>query len=78
MPKFIWVAELSDRTLFFQGKAFGIIVVDATEANDNVSDALLFMAIKDQFIEFTRDIPQVRSIIFNPFMMYNKNLIGGF
>jgi hypothetical protein len=55
MPKFIWVAELSTKEHFCDNKAIGMIVLDATEANDYVLASLLFIAIKDKFIKFGSD-----------------------
>ena len=35
MPKFIWVAEIYENDNFNTGKADGLIVIDATEANNS-------------------------------------------
>ena len=41
LPRFIWVAELSVRSLLKQGKATGIILLDATEFKTEYHNALL-------------------------------------
>ncbi|MCF8259757.1 MAG: hypothetical protein K9J12_03215 [Melioribacteraceae bacterium] len=50
MPKFVWVCELSTREKFIQGKALGLIVLDATEPNENIFYSLIFVAINGNFI----------------------------
>ena len=55
MAKFVWVVELSNPKLFPQKKAFGLIVLDATEANENSIDAMLFMLYSNNFIIFNKD-----------------------
>ena len=42
MPKFIWIAEIYEKENFNSGIADGLIVIDATEANKNFIDSLLF------------------------------------
>jgi hypothetical protein len=78
MAKFIWVAELSDRILFPGNKGFGLIILDATEANENSFDALIFMAYSNKFITLEKRRPQAEKIQFLEFELYNNNLIGGF
>ena len=41
MPKFIWITEISDKTLMKSKKANGIIILDATEPNTNDNKPLL-------------------------------------
>ena len=52
MPKFIWVAEISDKTLFKQKKCNGLIVLDATEFNPR--NSLIFGIQPDKFILVTK------------------------
>lgn len=48
MPKFIWVAEIYENDNFNTGKADGLIVIDATEANNSFLDSLLFAGYHDK------------------------------
>uniref|UniRef100_B3EN62 Uncharacterized protein n=1 Tax=Chlorobium phaeobacteroides (strain BS1) TaxID=331678 RepID=B3EN62_CHLPB len=47
MPKFIWVAEISTKELIKEGKANGLMIVDATEANIYHKVNPLIMAVFD-------------------------------
>ncbi len=75
MPKFIWVAELSTKEHFRNNKAIGMIVLDATEANDYVLESLLFIAINDKIIKFGSEGIQSLLIQLNIFDSFN-NLKG--
>ena len=56
MPKFIWVAEIYENNNFNTGKADGLIVIDATEANKNFIDSLLFAGYPDKiFVKSEKD-----------------------
>ena len=44
MPKFVWVGELSCKELIKNGKANGIIIIDATEADTSNSKPLIMAA----------------------------------
>jgi len=50
MPKFIWVAELGNKDLFSAGKANGLMVVDATEANIYNNKPLILAAYQNKVI----------------------------
>lgn len=76
MPKFIWVAELSTKMLFVEGKAAGLMVLDATEANHNVTDSLLFIAYKNKFIYSQNRTYKAKEIPRAYFDIYINNLKG--
>ncbi|KIA96018.1 hypothetical protein OA88_21775 [Flavobacterium sp. JRM] len=48
MPKFIWIAEIYENDNFNSGTADGLVVIDATEANNNFIDSLLFAGYPDK------------------------------
>lgn len=51
MPKFIWIAEISEKELFEQGKGLGFMVLDSTSSeNDNFDNSLLFIFYCDRII----------------------------
>ncbi|MBN1618836.1 hypothetical protein JW887_05885 [Candidatus Dojkabacteria bacterium] len=50
MPKFVWIAEISDRNLIRNNLANGIIILDATEANTFSPKPLIFGAYDDSII----------------------------
>jgi hypothetical protein len=56
MPKFIWIAEIYENDNFNLGIADGLIVIDATEANNNFIDSLLFAGYPDKvFVKSEKD-----------------------
>lgn len=48
MPKFIWCAEIYTRQGFSKKIAKGLIIMDATEANDAWVDSLIFAGYPDR------------------------------
>jgi hypothetical protein len=52
MPKFIWVAELSTKDLIKAGKANGMIILDATESNNNFLKPLIMAFYENKMINF--------------------------
>jgi hypothetical protein len=50
MPKFIWVAEITDKNSYEQKKALGMIILDATEANHYSKKALLFTLVNNKMV----------------------------
>ncbi len=79
MAKFVWVAELSNTRLFPQKKAFGLILLDATEANENSLDAMLFMVYANNFIIFNdKRVLEQTTVSFVEYDTSFKNLHGGF
>jgi Na+-transporting NADH:ubiquinone oxidoreductase subunit NqrC len=52
MPKFIWVSEFYDKKKYKEQekKALALIVLDATEANRESIDALIFAGYPDRCV----------------------------
>lgn len=75
MPKFIWVAELSDKSLIKKKQASGILILDATEANIG-ADMMIFTAYQGEINIFgdSTGIPEKYSLSLPPFMIYENNL----
>lgn len=53
MPKFIWCAEIYEQRDFQSNKAAGLIILDATEANQVWADSLIFAGYPDRI--FVKD-----------------------
>jgi hypothetical protein len=51
LPKFIWVAEISDKTLIKQQEAFGVIIIDATEANIYSGKPFILAGLGKKFLK---------------------------
>ena len=75
MAKFIWVAELSDKTNIKNKKATGLMILDGTEANI-YNQMMLFTAYQGEINIFGGDlgIPAKYSITLPPFDIYENNL----
>ena len=74
MPKFIWVAELSDSRLYAADKANGLILLDATGRGS--SEDVLFAAFQEK-VYINRDNQYtIYDIGFNPFGIFRNNLKG--
>lgn len=58
MPKFIWVAEIYAKEHFVGDKshASGLIVIDATEANEISEHALIFAVYPDRYVAIDQNI----------------------
>ena len=81
MPKFIWVAELSNKQLYANDLADGLIIIDATN-NDmmQVNESFIFISYPDKFVALDNEKKVekvINNIIFKPFSIYTHNLIGG-
>ena len=76
MPKFIWLAELSTKTLVKQGLNNGIIILDATETIDANLKCLLFALYNDKIVyENPSTLKyEVKSVNLQQFNSYKKNL----
>lgn len=72
MPKFIWVAELSDRSLLKQGIAKGIILLDATECKTEYHNALLVSMCEGEVLCREHGSLKRGLIKMNQFNMYNN------
>ncbi len=78
MPKFIWVAEISTKTLVKQRQAQGLLLLDATEPNSQGFNALILMAHQDLFLypdNDTKELMQI-NLTLSTFNMYLNNLNG--
>ncbi len=55
MPKFIWIAELSNKQLFVENKSNGLIILDATEPNKFDNKPLIISAFQGKLVKFSTD-----------------------
>jgi len=55
MPKFIWIAELSNHHLFIEKKCNGLLVIDATEPSISDNKPLIFAAYQNSIMFFDGD-----------------------
>ncbi|MFW6224822.1 MAG: hypothetical protein ACOC4B_00980, partial [Bacteroidota bacterium] len=76
MAKFIWVAELSNKELYKDKKANGMVIIDATEANQYHNKPLILAAYQDKLIYFDTFTNKLRSSIieFQNFCIFEQNL----
>ena len=72
MPKFIWVAELSDKDNLKQNIATGIILIDATECKTQYHKALLVSLCGGEILIKDNNRLKRGSINMNSFKMYNN------
>lgn len=75
MPKFIWVAELSNKSLYSQKKAFGYIIVDATGNNSMDSVNPIVYPRKLVIIDNKRNY-NLFEVNYGSFSIYLHNLKG--
>ncbi len=76
LPKFIWVAELSNRGLIQQRWANGVVLLDATEANTDLNKPLVFGAYGGKIIEpdpVSGEL-KLKPIPLADFLIYESNL----
>lgn len=78
MPKFIWVAELSDENLIRRKLARGLIILDATEANLQNNKPLLLAAYERVFETWDERSGVLIKIMIDlkSFRIYTNNLQG--
>jgi hypothetical protein len=77
MPKFIWVAEISTKVLLKTGRANGLMIVDATEANIYHKVNPLIMAAFDGnllVLEKSSGKLEMKILHLEPFLNYEYNL----
>lgn len=76
LPKFIWVAELSNKALIKRKEANGLIILDATEANVNNNKPLLFAVYEGSIIELDKTTGKLEknALPLNNFPIYENNL----
>jgi hypothetical protein len=74
MPKFIWVAEIIDEKKFFpEQKAFGLIVIDATETSETKAESILFVLYKDEYILFEKEKLIIERVKASSFKIYDNH-----
>lgn len=77
MPKFIWVAEISNKSLIKNGMAHGLLIIDATEPNITHDVNSLIMAAYDGnvlVLEKRTGILTSNQLSLEPFTIYEHNL----
>lgn len=74
MPKFVWVCELSDKSLFKDNKSKGLIVLDATDGFSRIS--LIFILLPNSLLINRDGELIVINISFNNFSYFKNNLKG--
>jgi hypothetical protein len=77
MPQYVWIAELTDKTLIRQEypKAYGMVILDATEANIDFNKPLILAAYQGKVIVFdnSRQLEE-HQIDIEPFDIFTDNL----
>ena len=76
MPKFIWVCELSSKALMRENKAYGLVILDATEANTFFNKALIIAAYQDKVINIKADTGELqqKDLHLDSFDIFENNL----
>lgn len=76
MPKFIWVAEMTDKDLLKNREAKGLIIVDATEANVKFNKPLILAAYDNNIICYEQSSGNLEnySIPLHNFCIFDNNL----
>lgn len=76
MPKFIWIAELSNKENFKKGLAEGLIILDATEANTYNNKPLIFAAYQGTILTQDKNNNKIQKKVLplQAFKMYTHNL----
>jgi hypothetical protein len=78
MPKFIWVAEISNKELVKKRQAQGLLLLDATEPNLQGFNALILMAHQNLYLYPDNDTKELieNNLPLKTFSMYLNNLNG--
>ncbi|HEY4149712.1 MAG TPA: hypothetical protein VGM41_12320, partial [Chitinophagaceae bacterium] len=76
MPKFIWVYELSTKSLVKQKKANGLLILDATEANIYFNKPLVIAAFQGKVINFADGLGVLENSewMLPEFTIFDRNL----
>jgi hypothetical protein len=74
MPKFIWCAELYERADFQDDKAAGLLIIDATEANQISNDSLIFAGYPDRILVKNEGNFVILRENFNLYKRFKNNL----
>lgn len=79
MPKFIWIAELSDPDLILERKGNGLIILDATEVNIEDNKPLILSVFQNTLTIWNDQVGELEDIPLDLgyFDIYTNNL-GGF
>jgi hypothetical protein len=74
MPKFIWIAELSDKKLNAENKSNGLMILDATEVNVFDNKPLIVAAFQGNFVKYSEKdcVHQDLSLTLQPFTNYSN------
>jgi hypothetical protein len=78
MPKFIWVAEISDLDLIKEKKGNGLIILDATEVNIVDNKPLILSVFQNVLTIWNDQLGELEDIpvLLNCFDIYTSNLQG--
>jgi hypothetical protein len=76
MPKFVWVAELSNKTLIKKQMANGVLILDATEAITTHNKPLILAAYQNQIAYFETNTSILKYNVFplQNFSIFENNL----
>jgi hypothetical protein len=74
MPKFIWIAELSNKQLATEGKSNGLMILDATEPNVFDNKPLIIAAFQGHLVKYSQEYCafQDNAVTLQPFMNYDN------
>ena len=74
MPKFIWIAELSNKKLAIEGKSDGLVILDATEPNVFDNKPLIIAAFQGHLVKYSQEYCafQDNAVTLQPFTNYNN------
>ncbi len=78
LPKFIWIAETSNKALIKAKMADGIFIFDATQGNTQTTNALIAASYNNEFVFFDENTKNfVRNILpLHSFSIFTNNLNG--
>ena len=75
MPKFIWVCEVySSKKDYFNEVSSGIFILDATEANNNSMDSIIFAANNNNYYCYIETKLVCSSVSISGYKMFKNNL----
>lgn len=76
MPKFIWVAEISNKDLIKQKRANGMVILDATEANIYFNKPLILAAYQGKMVSFDESTGKLENVVLPlpDFSIFEQNL----
>jgi hypothetical protein len=74
MPKFVWIAELSDKKLITENKSNGLMILDATEVNVFDNKPLIVAAFQGYFVKYSQKdcVHQDLSLTLQPFTNFSN------